>query len=99
MSGISREEWERLEEVLDAALELPPDDRAAFVERACGTDERLRERSRALLVAAERAGEFLERPAETYAADLLREIAEEAEVSRLGGEESGSLASGRLGPY
>ncbi|MGH7527388.1 MAG: serine/threonine-protein kinase, partial [Gemmatimonadales bacterium] len=95
---MSREEWERLEEVLDAALELPSDDRVSFVERACGTQELLRNRARAVLGAAERAGDFLERPADAFAAGLLREIAAEAEFG-LVSDESGSVAGGRLGPY
>jgi len=100
MVRMSREEWERLEEVLDVALELSPDDRGAFVEQTCGTHELLRTRARAVLEVAERAGDFLERPADAYAGELLREIAEEAEAeSKLAFEESGSVAGGRLGPY
>ncbi|MGH7630564.1 MAG: tetratricopeptide repeat protein [Gemmatimonadales bacterium] len=100
MVRMSREEWERLEEVLDVALELSPDDRVAFVEQACGTEELLRNRVRAVLGVTERAGDFLERPADAYAAELLRELAEEVEAgAELASEESGSVAGGRLGPY
>ena len=41
------EEWSRLEAILDAALERPPEDRTAFIEEACGEDA-------ALLAAARR---------------------------------------------
>ncbi|MGH7580686.1 MAG: protein kinase domain-containing protein [Gemmatimonadales bacterium] len=73
---LTRQEWERLEAVVDRVLALPPADRASFLERACGTDDRLRHQADALLGAAERAGGFLERPVHACAAGLLREIAE-----------------------
>jgi serine/threonine-protein kinase len=98
MFRMSRAEWERLEEVLDAALELPSEDRLSFIERACGTQELLRNRARAMLEAAERAGAFLERPADGFAAGLLREVAAEAELA-VAAEEDRSVAGGRLGPY
>lgn len=34
--------WERIEPILDAALELPPDSWPAYLDRACGTDAALR---------------------------------------------------------
>ncbi len=98
MTTMSREEWERLEEVLDAALELPADERVPFIERACGTQELLRNRARAVLVWAERAGDFLERPADAFAAGLLQEIAVEVELGLASGG-NGSVAGDRLGPY
>src|SRR5207249_11892474 len=43
------------ETIVDAALELPPEERAAYVARACGADARLRELVEALLRAHRRA--------------------------------------------
>jgi serine/threonine-protein kinase len=98
VSNLSREEWARLEEIIDAALELAPEDRLAYIERTCGTQEQLRGRARAMLENAERAGTFLERPADTFAAGLLREIAVEAERGAPPDEDR-LVATGRLGPY
>ena len=53
----------RDDEIFGAALELPPDERAAFLARSCGEDGELRARVEALLKGFDRAGEFLERPA------------------------------------
>ncbi|HET8622187.1 MAG TPA: serine/threonine-protein kinase, partial [Gemmatimonadales bacterium] len=100
MATTSPAEWKRLEEILDDALELPTGDRALFIEQSCGTDEQLGRRARAMLAAAERAGDFLERPVEACAAGLIREIAEEVEEQAEGEqEERGTVAGGRLGPY
>jgi serine/threonine-protein kinase len=100
MSKLTPTEWSRFEQVLDHALELPPDDRASFIDRTCGPDDLLRREARALVEAAERAGDFLERPVDACAAGLLREIAEEAEEEAgVDATERGSAAGGRLGPY
>jgi hypothetical protein len=49
--------------VFDAALESPPEQRAAYLAEACARDEALRQRVEALLRAHETAGAFMERPA------------------------------------
>ena len=54
--------WREIEEVLDRALDLPPDERAAFLESACGADLALRNEVERLLRANDRAGDFLEQP-------------------------------------
>ena len=74
MLTMTCKEWERLKEVLDLVLELPPDVRAAFIEQTCGTDGLLRRQAEAMIAAAERAGDFLERPVDAYAAGLLRQM-------------------------
>jgi serine/threonine protein kinase/TolB-like protein len=86
----SPERWRRIEELLDAALELPPDERAPLLERACGDDLALREAVQRLLRAHERTGDFLESPAADYAAPFLPDL------STLG---SPLVAGARVGPY
>jgi hypothetical protein len=49
----------RLRQILDAAADLPANQRPAFLDEACGGDGGLRERVEALLNALDRAGEFL----------------------------------------
>jgi TolB-like protein len=60
-SGLDPERWRQIDDVLDAALETPPDDRAAFLERACGDDDDLRSEVESLLVAHRRAEQSFER--------------------------------------
>jgi len=49
--------------VFTEALQLPPSERTAYLERACGPDLDLRSRVEALLGAYERSGDFLNEPA------------------------------------
>ena len=50
----------REEAIFDGALQLPPVQRAAYVDAACGPDTELRRRVQVLLEAHEKAGGFLE---------------------------------------
>src|SRR5438876_9104078 len=52
----------REEEIVEAALPLPPEQRAAYLQVACGADAQLRERAKALLNAQEAAATLLELP-------------------------------------
>jgi serine/threonine protein kinase/tetratricopeptide (TPR) repeat protein len=51
--------WARLRELFDAAARLPPDQRAAFLNRECGNDAALRRHADSLLAAAALTGDFL----------------------------------------
>lgn len=53
---------DRFRAVFDEAAELPPDQREAFLERACGNDVKLRAAVESLLAAHDRAGVFLADP-------------------------------------
>ena len=57
---MSLDQEHRLEEVFSAARELPPLERSAFLERACGDDAELRRQADSLLEAHEQAGHFLQ---------------------------------------
>jgi TolB-like protein/Tfp pilus assembly protein PilF len=57
--------WTRARDLFHAALELAPDDRAAFLEASCRGDQQLLEEVSTLLVSDEQAGTFIERPAAT----------------------------------
>src|SRR5439155_4785456 len=48
--------------VLNAALELPVGQRAAYLDQACAGQPELRRRAEELLAAHDRAGSFLDRP-------------------------------------
>jgi len=64
--------WKQVDNLLQAALELTPEDRDALLRQACVGDEALEREVRSLLALAEQAGSFLEYPAMEVAA---REIA------------------------
>ena len=57
---MSAEYWERLETLLDQALTLPPDQREAFLDAACGADAALREDAQELLQANDSAASFFD---------------------------------------
>src|SRR6186713_3256137 len=59
---IPPERWREIERVLDGALDLPPDARAAFLETACGADAEVRAEVERILHARDQAGDFLEEP-------------------------------------
>src|SRR5262245_27169836 len=62
------ESHQREAAIFDAAMELPPDQRAAHVNQACGSDAALRLRIEALLKACESRCEFLDSPNDPAAA-------------------------------
>ena len=50
------------EAIFEAALQEPPEQRAAYLKGACGEDAQLRQRVEALLRAHEKTGGFLDQP-------------------------------------
>src|SRR6266581_1593025 len=62
------ERWKRVDDLLQAALEHPPGDRAGFLRQACEGDEALEREVRSLLASQQEAGSFLESPAIEVAA-------------------------------
>lgn len=75
------ERYRQIDTLLEQALKLQPDLRAAFLGQACGDDEELRLRVEALLNADERAGDFLVASAVEVAA---KEMAESQTSSLIG---------------
>ncbi len=53
-------QWTKVKEILDAALDLPPDDRDAFLTTACGDDQPLLLEVKSLLENFDEAGPFLQ---------------------------------------
>ena len=70
------ERWKRIDDLLQSALELAPEDREEFLRDASGGDEALADEVRSLMTSYRRAGGFLETPAVEVAA---RSIAAEAQ--------------------
>lgn len=65
------ERWQQVDQLFQAALELAPEDRSAFINAACGNDDSLRRDVEALLAVDEEAGSFIEAPAYAVAASSL----------------------------
>lgn len=55
--------WQRIRDVFDAAVELQPDARPAYLESACAGDAVLLAEVRSLLASLDDAGSFIEKPA------------------------------------
>jgi non-specific serine/threonine protein kinase/serine/threonine-protein kinase len=64
------EEWQKIEELLDAALELAPAERSGFLDERAVGEPQLRREVESLLACEERVGGFLGAPALAFSADL-----------------------------
>ena len=67
--------WEKLKEIFHAALALAPDERTAYLDRACDGDTSLRVAVESLLKSHEETG-FIDEPAYRAAAEMLLNDAE-----------------------
>ena len=54
------ERWQQIDQILQAALELAPEYRTAFLDKACAADEGLRREVDALIQAEGQAGSFIQ---------------------------------------
>jgi eukaryotic-like serine/threonine-protein kinase len=70
---MNAEEYKRVDELLDAVLELEPQNRPAFLDKACGSNLQLRREVESLLETADQLGTFIETPAMEVAAQSLAE--------------------------
>jgi serine/threonine protein kinase len=70
------ERWQQVKAVLDAALERKPQERAAFISKACDGDEPLRPELESLIVSHEQAGSFIEDPAVESLAEIITDKGE-----------------------
>ncbi|MDX6527714.1 MAG: eukaryotic-like serine/threonine-protein kinase [Blastocatellia bacterium] len=80
------ERWQQVEEVLQAALDRAPRERAAFLEHACAGDAELQSEASSLASAYDDAADFIEEPA----------IAQDAQVVL---DHSPSNIGPEVGPY
>src|SRR5579863_4146822 len=65
------ERWKRVDSLLQAALDRPPEERDTFLRQATAGDEALEREVRSLLASQREAGSFLESPALEVAAQAL----------------------------
>src|SRR5215216_5946298 len=59
---MSPERWREIEEVFQAAVEIPRADRAQFIDKFCGTDAELKGEILKLLESDDSASDFIESP-------------------------------------
>lgn len=86
------EDWRRVNAILDEALELAPEGRAPYLDRACAGDRELRAEVERILAGADASG-FLESPALEFAAPLRG--AEDTDTE----DNAGPLDGEPIGPY
>ncbi len=93
------ERWQQIDKVLQAALERPSTQRAAFLDEACAGDEALRKEVESLIRFQERPGTFMEAPALEEAADWLAREKAESMIGRMIGlyKVLGEIAHGGMG--
>src|SRR6266498_3248811 len=81
------EQWQKIENVLQAALDRTPHERASFLDDACFGDPKLKEEATSLIDAYDEAGDFIEQPA----------LVQNARV--LVGDDLDSKLGRSIGPY
>jgi serine/threonine protein kinase/TolB-like protein/Tfp pilus assembly protein PilF len=65
------ERWQRVKEIFDAALQIEPAKRSAFLSNACGGDDDLRNEVETLIASHEKDGSFIDAPAYEAAAEQI----------------------------
>ncbi|CAN5210735.1 hypothetical protein BH10ACI1_BH10ACI1_15290 [soil metagenome] len=68
---MKRENWEKVKQIFNDALEIAPSERETFLDKICGDDEDLRRETEVLLKSFE--DDFLETPAVEQVADVIAE--------------------------
>ena len=68
---MNHQRWERIEDLLQRALDLEPSERSAFLDQACGSDQDLRLEIEELLCKETEAQSFLESPAVVCVAEQI----------------------------
>jgi len=68
---MTRERWQKVKEIFDAALRIEPAQRSPFLSRACGSDDDLRQEVESLIASHEKTGTFIDSPAYQAAAELI----------------------------
>jgi eukaryotic-like serine/threonine-protein kinase len=91
---MNSDRWKKIDSLLQAVLERPPEQRDAFLRYASAGDEALEREVRSLLMSQQQAGSFLESPAVEVAA---RTIALEQSQDRP--ETAGSLTGQTISHY
>jgi len=76
--------WSRIEAALEAALQVPPEERPALLDRLCQDDEEVRREVESLLAAHAESEGFLATSAESFAAPIMAATAAREPADRPG---------------
>src|SRR5215510_14542462 len=87
--------WRKVDELFAAALEREPNERAAFLAQACGSNDALRREVEKMLSFDERADDFIQTDVFDLAARLITQPQTERETPR---SVSGSIDEARFIP-
>ena len=88
---MNSDRWRQIDRLLDEALDLPTEERALFLERACGGDLELRREVESLLEAHAKSETFIETPAIAEENELISDSTESYLGRQLGTYEVISL--------
>src|SRR5262250_1608251 len=77
------ERWRQIDQLLEAALERQPGERAAFLAVACAGDESLRLEVESMLRSDEAAESFIEEPAAALVAEIIAKQPAQATIPQL----------------
>jgi len=77
------ERWRQIDQLLEAALDRKPEERAAFLDVACADDESLRLEVESLLRSDEAAESFIEEPATALVAEVIADQPAQATTQQL----------------
>jgi serine/threonine protein kinase/Tfp pilus assembly protein PilF len=84
---MNAQRWQQVNDLFHSAVERAPEERAAFLDEACGDDENLCREVKSLLASHERTEHFIESPAFEVAPELVV------------GEKAGALIGELIGHY
>ena len=76
------ERWQKVEAILQGALDRAPHERAVFLHEACSGDEQLQVETSSLVDAHDEAGDFIEQPAIEQDAEFLVNSLEQSKIDR-----------------
>ncbi len=91
---LTRDDWLRIRDVLEEALDLPVSERPGFLNRSFAGTDALRTEVEALLAAEERSGAFIEQSVGDFAVALIQDFAKQLDQSLFQ-----SWVGTQLGPY
>ena len=86
MSFTDPQKWQEVKEVFFKALELPPDDRASFLDSACRNDAELRREVEKLLASSDAATDFMRTPPINEVADVFTNSGHRLKVGQIFGQ-------------
>ena len=93
MKHVPTGRWKQIDAIVDGALDLPEEERAAFIAQQCGDDEKLRGEVMAMMGAGAVAGDFLENQGPEFLGEMRSAVRKAAD------QEEDSLIGAHVGPY